>query len=267
MQIKFNTLFCVAYSVLSMASKPSALNVNSSAAVTIFDDSDFELQMCRDRFAVAENHTENCSFYNPTLICRTEWSTISTNSARVRRVHQLIICSWPNATFDPSMLSIFPKLRTFYLEGKSVSSIKNNFPEMSNLENITIVHTQLRHIHSMLFGRLHALKFVDLRNNQFDHIDGPMHFGLKFRHLMLAQNPWNCSRNFKWILNKAKSRKIVDRDQLLCAEKDFSGKRVLTVTQYKEVRPNVRAIIFIFGFYYFDEFHLLGRSTDNSKTL
>lgn len=57
---------------------------------------------------------------------------------------------------------------------------------MCIFQNINISWTRLGYIRPTLFSKLPSLKFIDLRWNRLDHMDGPLILPSNFEHLYLA---------------------------------------------------------------------------------
>ncbi|KAJ6649368.1 Protein singed wings 2, partial [Pseudolycoriella hygida] len=100
-------------------------------------------------------------------------------------------------------------------------------------KSINISWTKLGYTRPTLFKKLHALKFVDLRWNRLDHMEGPLILPPKFESLFLAGNPWNCTTNLKWLLNQTKGEHVTDRNILKCTDLKYGGRPLLTVMQFK----------------------------------
>lgn len=48
-------------------------------------------------------------------------------------------------------------------------------------------------------------------------------------------NPWNCTRNLKWLLTWEKADIVTDRRDLLCHDRKYKDRHLLTVINYKMV--------------------------------
>lgn len=48
-------------------------------------------------------------------------------------------------------------------------------------------------------------------------------------------NPWNCTRNFKWLLIPEKGAMVVDRDEIICMDKKYRDRQMMTVMNFKVV--------------------------------
>lgn len=51
----------------------------------------------------------------------------------------------------------------------------------------------------------------------------------------MSENPYNCSNNFKWLLNLSKAKHIIDRNSLQCADSLFKNQSIQNVVNIKEV--------------------------------
>lgn len=51
-----------------------------------------------------------------------------------KNVRQIIFCGWSNETFDPMILTHFPRLRTLRIESGAISKIDSDFPKLKNLK-------------------------------------------------------------------------------------------------------------------------------------
>lgn len=56
------------------------------------------------------------------------------------------------------------------------------------LQSINISWTKLGYTRPTLFKKLNSLKFLDLRWNKLDHMEGPLILPVKFENLYLAGN-------------------------------------------------------------------------------
>lgn len=70
-------------------------------------------------------------------------------------------------------------------------------------------------------------------------------FPLFFCRLSFTGNPWNCTKNIKWLLDEENNCTLVvtDRNNLTCHDQNFGGKHLLTVMQFKvNLRDDCRKI-------------------------
>ncbi|XP_067626625.1 protein singed wings 2 isoform X2 [Eurosta solidaginis] len=153
---------------------------------------------------------------------------------KVRRLEEIIFCGWPERVFNPlTDLQPFPRIRSLTIEHSDLREIAYDFPEMLYLQTINISWTNLSQINPRTFKRVHALRVVDLRWNQLVQLDGPLLLPRYFEKLYLAGNPWNCTRNFKWLLIPEKGAFIADREEIICADKKYKERNMMTVMGYK----------------------------------
>lgn len=128
------------------------------------------------------------------------------------------------------------------------------------LQLINISYTRLAHLQPTLFKQLPQLKIIDLRWNQLVFYDGslilPNHFQrlyisgkyniyliyetttialLFWNKTSFSENPYNCTKNFKWIMNQSITKHIFDRNLLQCNDIRFKNHSVLTVMNIKKV--------------------------------
>ncbi|XP_023030519.1 protein singed wings 2 [Drosophila willistoni] len=150
---------------------------------------------------------------------------------------QMVLCGWPQNVFNPlSELQKLPRLRSLTIEYSGFTEFIFDFPEMFYLHTINISWTNLSYISARTFKRVHPLKVLDLRWNQLIQLDSPLLLPRSFEQLYLAGNPWNCTRNFKWLLlQPEKGRLVADRDELLCTDRKYKERQMLLVMHYKLV--------------------------------
>lgn len=158
----------------------------------------------------------------------------------------MLLCGWPQDVFNPlKELQKLPRLRSLTIEYSGFTEFKFDFPEMTHLQTINISWTNLSYISSRTFKRVHPLRVLDLRWNQLIQLDGPLILPHSFEQLYLAGNPWNCTRNFKWLLlQPEKGRLVVDRDELICMDRKYKERQMLMVMHYKLVSIIIKLLIF-----------------------
>lgn len=66
-----------------------------------------------------------------------------------------------------------------------------------------------------------------------------------FYHILISisffiGNPWNCTRNFKWLLIQEKGAMVVDRDEIICMDKKYRDRHMLTVMNFKVVSKTLK---------------------------
>lgn len=126
-----------------------------------------------------------------------------------------------------------------------------------SLQMINISWTNLSHIGQRTFKKIHPLRIVDLRWNKLIQLDTPLLLPRAFESLYLSGkyvhgerqwiifklpiscfkgNPWNCTRNLKWLLIPERASYVADRQILTCGDRKFKDRNVMTVMHYKVVR-------------------------------
>lgn len=134
----------------------------------------------------------------------------------------------------------------------------------THLQAINISFTRLADIKPTVFKHLPSLESIDLRYNQFNHIERsfvlhPSPTVHRHPEIFLSgksaladafeivpnenendfcrstENPWNCSKNFKWLMNYAKTKHIIDRESMQCNDTRFRNQSILTVMNFKWV--------------------------------
>ncbi|XP_037941448.1 protein singed wings 2-like, partial [Teleopsis dalmanni] len=192
---------------------------------------------CVDWKQAPEATAGNCTRYGSygALRCYGGMNNLpSIPEQKVRKLEEIIFCGWPENVFNPLIdLQPFPKIRTLTIEYSNFTEIIFDFPEMFYLQTINISWTNLSHISSRTFKRVHTLKVADLRWNQLIQMEGPLILPRYFEKLYLAGNPWNCTRNFKWLLLPEQGAAVVDRGELLCADRKYKDRLMLAVMHYK----------------------------------
>ncbi|KAM7343813.1 protein singed wings 2 isoform 1-T1 [Cochliomyia hominivorax] len=158
---------------------------------------------------------------------------------KVRKMEEIIFCGWPEQVFNPLIdLQPFPKIKSLTIEYSDMTEIIFDFPEMFYLETINISWTNLSHIAPRTFKRIHTLRIVDLRWNQLIQLDSPLSLPRSFKELYLAGNPWNCTRNFKWMLIPEKASVVADLEELMCSDRKYKDRLLLMVVNYKMILKN-----------------------------
>lgn len=215
--------------------------------LTIDDSETPPIQDARDVCANWTQATQalhgTCStFAHTTVQCFGGMSNIDFSLPPMVDTEELILCGWPDTNFDaPLVLRHFPNIQMLRIQhSANLTYIDKDFPEMRHLETINISQTQLGYTRPTLFSELRALRTVDLRWNRLDRMEGPLLLARapQFERLYLADgNPWNCARNFWWLLNETRrAHGVVDRAQMRCADWKYKGRPVMTIMHYKMVR-------------------------------
>ncbi|XP_055372746.1 protein singed wings 2 [Condylostylus longicornis] len=192
---------------------------------------------CENWTTMPEADVGNCTKNGRVLHCFGGMANVHVmNPSKVKKIEELILCGWPNETFDPQLiLPQFPKIRYLKIEHGQLTYIPKAFPELHHLKSINISWTNLSNIQQNLFKKLHNLKELDLRWNHLDFIEYPLTIPETFQHLYLDGNPWNCTKNLEWILNPINKDRIVDRELLFCADKLYRSRHLMTVLHYQVV--------------------------------
>ncbi|KAH8401246.1 hypothetical protein KR009_004024 [Drosophila setifemur] len=197
---------------------------------------------CHEWTTAPEAASGNCSRLTPNglLKCYGGMNNLAAlaSSGKLNRQQpalEMLLCGWPMDVFNPLReLQKLPRLRSLTIEYSGFTEFKFDFPEMSHLQTINISWTNLSYISSRTFKRVHPLRVLDLRWNQLIQLDGPLILPHSFEQLYLAGNPWNCTRNFKWLLlQPEKGRLVVDRDELICTDRKYKERQMLLVMHYK----------------------------------
>ncbi|KAH8394895.1 hypothetical protein KR222_008859, partial [Zaprionus bogoriensis] len=164
-------------------------------------------------------------------------SLASNKQSKLPSAQQMLLCGWPQDVFNPlSELQKFPQLRSLTIEYSGFTEFVFDFPEMFHLQAINISWTNLSYISARTFKRIYALRILDLRWNQLIQLEGPLILPRNFQQLYLAGNPWNCTRNFKWmLLQPEKARLVADREELICTDRKYKERQMLLVMHYKVV--------------------------------
>ncbi|EDW09895.2 protein singed wings 2 [Drosophila mojavensis] len=162
---------------------------------------------------------------------------LNSRLGKVVQAQQMLLCGWPRESFNPLReLQKFSQLRSLTIEYSGFTEFNIDFPDMYHLQAINISWTNLSYISTRTFKRIHALEILDLRWNQLIQLDGPLMLPHSFQQLYLAGNPWNCTRNFKWLLlQPEKGRLVVDREEIICADRKYKERQMLLVMHYKVV--------------------------------
>ncbi|KAL7737857.1 hypothetical protein ACLKA6_006235 [Drosophila palustris] len=160
---------------------------------------------------------------------------ITSKNGKLMLAHQMELCGWSQEVLNQlEELQRFPQLRSLTIEYGGFTEFTFVFPEMFHLQAINISWTNLSYISSRTFKRIYALKILDLRWNQLIQLDGPLILSRSFQQLYMAGNPWNCTRNFKWLLlQPEKGRLVVDRENLMCTDRKYKELQMLLVMHYK----------------------------------
>ncbi|XP_064542370.1 protein singed wings 2 [Drosophila montana] len=164
-------------------------------------------------------------------------ASLNSKLGKIFPAQQMLLCGWPKEAFNPlGELQKFPHLRSLTIEYSGFTEFIFDFPDMFHLQAINISWTNLSYISARTFKRVHALQILDLRWNQLIQLDGPLILPRTFQQLYLAGNPWNCTRNFKWLLlQPEKGRLVADREELICTDRKYKERQMLLVMHYKVV--------------------------------
>lgn len=106
---------------------------------------DFEIYVPID-YGICENWTQSveaktgeCSWTTwwngATLQCFGGLSNLlSLPTGKMDETNELVICGWPNSTFDPVILKHFPNIKILRIEHSNLTHIHNDFPELDYLQ-------------------------------------------------------------------------------------------------------------------------------------
>ncbi|XP_005186576.2 protein singed wings 2 [Musca domestica] len=196
---------------------------------------------CLDWKQSPELVSGNCTKYKyGALRCFGNWKNLqSINDQKYRgRLEDIIFCGWPERDFNPVVdLQAFPRIKSLTIEYSRMAHIID-FPEMFHLQMINISWTNLSHIGQRTFKKIHPLRIVDLRWNKLIQLDTPLLLPRAFESLYLSGNPWNCTRNLKWLLIPERASYVADRQILTCGDRKFKDRNVMTVMHYKVTLKN-----------------------------
>ncbi|XP_047369606.1 protein singed wings 2 isoform X3 [Vespa velutina] len=150
-------------------------------------------------------------------------------------VENLVLCNWPNTTFDPQeALQGFPLLRKFKIANSNLTRLMTPFPEDCQfLEKVNLTHNKLELLPVDVFANLSNLRIVDLRYNYLKEIDLKGFNVPTLSQVYLFGNPLKCTENISWILdlrNGSFAEKIVDREKLRCSV-PYNGRPLVPVVE------------------------------------
>ncbi|XP_035724177.1 protein singed wings 2-like isoform X1 [Vespa mandarinia] len=150
-------------------------------------------------------------------------------------VENLVLCNWPNTTFDPQeVLQGFPLLRKFKIANSNLTRLMTPFPEDCQfLEKVNLTHNKLELLPVDVFANLSNLRIVDLRYNYLKEIDLKGFNVPTLSQVYLFGNPLKCTENISWILdlrNGSFAEKIVDREKLRCSV-PYNGRPLVPVVE------------------------------------
>ncbi|XP_039956108.1 protein singed wings 2 isoform X3 [Bactrocera neohumeralis] len=229
---RFRPLLLFVFFALCVAS----LRVTNMEYISHYNQHNFT---CEGWKRAPEAAAGNCTRYgrNGALRCYGGISNLpAIPEQKMHRLEDIIFCGWPKHTFNPiTDLQAFPKIRSLIIEYSEMREFVFDFPEMFYLQSINISWTNLSQVNARTFKRVHALRIVDLRWNKLVQLDGPLLLPRYFEELYLADNPWNCTRNFKWLLVPEKGAIVVDRDEIICMDKKYRDRHMLTVMNFKVI--------------------------------
>lgn len=69
-----------------------------------------------------------------------------------------------------------------------------------------------------------------------------------YSFVFLKGNPWNCTRDLKWLLIHSRSKHVSDREALLCVDSQYSTRPVLSVMHYKLVKSDGAICLILYVF-------------------
>uniref|UniRef100_A0A1A9WC71 CCZ1/INTU/HSP4 first Longin domain-containing protein n=1 Tax=Glossina brevipalpis TaxID=37001 RepID=A0A1A9WC71_9MUSC len=157
-----------------------------------------------------------------------------------RKIEEIIFCNWPERYFNPiTTLQTLPNVKFLSIEHGPMKEILYQFPEMFYLQSINISWTDLSYIGPKTFKHVYTLRVLDLRWNQLMQLDSPLILSKTVEFFYLngndLGNPWNCTRNLKWLLTSDKGYIVTDRRDLLCYDRKYKERHLLTVMNYKMI--------------------------------
>ncbi|KAF7379678.1 hypothetical protein HZH68_016626 [Vespula germanica] len=208
----------------------------------------FESRMIFSRVSTKDNETLDCDRINSNIIGLPECHLKESGHRLIcfggiddkwktenEKVHNLVLCNWPNKTFDPQeVLQGFPLLRKFKIVNSNLTRLMTSFPEECQfLEKVNLTHNRLEVLPVGVFANLSNLKIVDLKHNDFKEIDLKLFNISTLNHVYLFGNPLKCTENMSWILdlrNGSFAEKIVDREKLRCSA-PYNGRLLVPVVE------------------------------------
>ncbi|XP_034175163.1 protein singed wings 2 [Osmia lignaria lignaria] len=174
-----------------------------------------------DSRQVSSNKTAVCDFkeHDHRLVCfhglEDKWKF------RGENVRTLLLCDWPEQTFDPQdALRGFSSLKKLVIARSNLTKLTSAFPrEIGLLEKLNITGTKLQQLPDNAFNDLSHLKTLDFRNNSIAEINVTTFNIPSLHHIHLSGNPLKCTEDTRWILDQEKDslgRKISDKSSLRC---------------------------------------------------
>lgn len=131
------------------------------------------------------NIQDTCSQYGRSVYCTGTLDGI--HDHKLKMAEKLWICRFPNKTFDPYViLKHFTHLRMLRINYSNFTHLSNDFPELKHLEVINITNTAMAYTRPTLFRKLPSLRYLDLRGNCLDHMEGPLILNSGFKKMYLS---------------------------------------------------------------------------------
>ncbi|XP_055694878.1 protein singed wings 2 [Lutzomyia longipalpis] len=195
---------------------------------------------CDEWIATITNETNiesnnYCSQYDNSVYCTGNLEAIQ--DLKLKMVENLWICRFPNKTFDPyQILRRFTNLKMLRINYSNFTYFSNDFPELKHLEIVNVTNTAMAYTRPTLFRKLPSLRYLDLRGNCLDHMEGPLILNSGFKKMYLSGNKWNCTRNMKWLLTydeNGRGQRVADRELMRCVDFKYSGRPLLAVMDFK----------------------------------
>ncbi|GAB0086504.1 Cytoplasmic phosphatidylinositol transfer protein 1 [Sergentomyia squamirostris] len=182
-----------------------------------------------------DSSQDNCSQYGTSVYCTGTLENF--HGVKVKQVENMWICRFPNKTFDPYyILRHFTHLKMLRINYSNFTHFSNDFPELKHLEVVNVTNTAMAYTRPTLFRKLSSLKFLDLRGNCLDHMEGPLILNSGFQKMFLSGNKWNCTRNMKWLLTfdeNDRGKRVADKELMRCVDFKYSGRPLLAVMDFK----------------------------------
>lgn len=147
-------------------------------------------------------------------------------------VTSLVLCRWPESTFDPAhVLLTFPRLRSLSVVDSNITSFVSNFTGADFLQVVNVSSLRLHGVSDYTFYGLQLLEYIDLSNNSISYLQEEAFIALpNLKSIYLSGNSFNCTRKMKWMINEKSyiSSRIHNKSNLLCHER-YEGKPIVLI--------------------------------------